>query len=134
MKIETTILVEPTPKARPRFGITKTGKRYTYSTQKTAHSEAMIRESVMRLGKYFPAGTPVRLEATFYRNRPKSLAKRVKLPVSRPDWDNYAKLLMDSLEKFVYANDSQITTALIKKRFGSPPRIELKLEEEGEAV
>ncbi|MBA7577412.1 hypothetical protein ES708_19264 [subsurface metagenome] len=52
------------------------------------------------------------------------------MPVARPDYDNYAKLLTDALEKFVYKNDSQICTALIKKRFGSPPRIELAIEED----
>jgi len=52
------------------------------------------------------------------------------MPVSRPDYDNYAKLLTDALEKFVYKNDSQITRAIIKKRFGSPPRIELTIEED----
>lgn len=132
MKIETTIYVEPVAKARARAMISKGGKRYSYTPQKTAHAEAMIRDKLLELGEGFADKTPIRLEATFYRVKPKSMPKRVKLPVSRPDLDNYFKLLIDSLEKFVYANDSQITTALIKKRFGSPPRIMLKLEEDNE--
>ena len=129
-KIETIIYVEPTAKARPRSTIIA-GRVRTYTPAKTkkaeAMIEAMIRTQVMELGA-FDDGVPLRLEATFYRERPKSLPKRVIMPVSRPDYDNYAKLLTDALEKFVYKNDSQICTALIKKRFGSPPRIELTIE------
>lgn len=91
----------------------------------------MIRTQVMAIGT-FDDGIPLRLEATFYRERPKFLPKRVTMPVSRPDYDNYAKLLTDALEKFIYKNDSQITTAVIRKRFGSPPRIELKIDIDSE--
>ena len=135
-KIETTIYVEPTAKARPRSTIIA-GRVRTYTPKKTRNAEAMIeamiRTQVMQLGA-FEEGIPLRLEATFYRDRPKHLPKRVTMPVSRPDYDNYAKLLTDALEKFVYKNDSQICTALIKKRFGSPPRIELTIEEDVEVL
>lgn len=129
-KIETTIFVEPTAKARPRSAIVA-GRVHTYTPKKTRNAEAMIeamiRSQVMEIGS-FDEGVPLRLEVTFYRVRPKHLPKRVTMPVSRPDYDNYAKLLTDALEKFVYKNDSQITTALVRKRFGDPPRIELTLE------
>jgi len=125
MKI--TIMVEPQGKARPRMRITKSGKATVYTPSKTVHTEAMIRERMIREGK-FDRGVPLYLEATFYRERPKSLAKGITMPISRPDLDNYWKLLTDALEKFSYYNDSQITTTLVKKRFGSPPRIELILE------
>ena len=129
-KIETIIYVEPTPKARPRSTIID-GMIRTYTPKKTRNAEAMIlamiRSQVMDIGA-FDEGVPLRLEATFYRERPNHLPKRVTMPVARPDYDNYAKLLTDALEKFVYNNDSQITTALVRKRFGSPPRIELQIE------
>ena len=136
-KIQTVIYVEPTAKARPRSTIIH-GQVRTYTPKKTRNAEAMIeamiRTQVMELGS-FEEGIPLRLEATFYRERPKHLPKRVTMPISRPDYDNYAKLLTDSLEKFVYKNDSQICTAVIRKRFGSPPRIELAIEvdSDGEA-
>ena len=131
MKIEKTIMVEPVGTARARTFKTKGGKYHSFTPQKTAHSEAMIREAVIGLG-YFEAGTPIKLEATFYRVKPRSTPKGVVLPATRPDIDNYFKLLTDALEKFIYSNDSQITTAVIKKRFGSPPKIVLKLEEDNE--
>lgn len=128
--IKTTIYVEPVPKGRPRMTV-RHGRAIVYQPAKTRNAqmmiEAMIRTQVMEFGA-FDEGVALRLKATFYRERPKSLPKRVTMPVSRPDYDNYAKLLTDALEKFVYKNDSQICTALIKKRFGSPPRIELIIE------
>lgn len=132
MKIETVIMVEPVGKARARTIMTKGGRYHSYTPSKTAHAENLIRDRVMVLGERFGEKTPVKLEAVFYRERPKSLPKKVVLPVSRPDWDNYGKLLTDALEKFIYKNDSQITTATIKKRFGSPPRIELLMEEDND--
>lgn len=83
----------------------------------------------MRVG-HFEAGAPLRLEATFFRARPKHLPKKVTMPVSRPDVDNYTKLLTDALNKFVFPDDNQITSLYVKKRFGSPPRIELEITQE----
>lgn len=127
--IKVTILMEPMGKGRPRFA--RRGKHVVaYTPSKTAHAENLIRDKVMALEMGYPREVPLVLEATFYRSRPKSTKKKVVLPVTRPDWDNYGKLLTDALEKFAYDDDGQITTAIIKKRFGSPPRIELRIEED----
>jgi Holliday junction resolvase RusA-like endonuclease len=56
----------------------------------------------------------------------------VTKPVSRPDADQYMKLLMDALERFLYEDDAQITTIYIAKRFGTPPRIEFEIIEDTE--
>jgi Holliday junction resolvase RusA-like endonuclease len=128
MQVKTIIYVEPTPKARPRFGITKTGKRYAYKEKRSAHAEALIRENVLKLGQRFDAGTPLKMEITFYRQRPKSLPKRVKYPVQKPDLTNYLRLVEDSLEGYLYSSDSNIVEIKATKGFGEPPRIELLLE------
>jgi len=134
LKIEATILIVPIGKARARHAV-KGGRVMTYTPAKTRLAEAVIqtqiRQEVLKHG-VFGGAQAIKLIATFYRPRPKHLPKRVTMPVTRPDWDNYGKLVSDALEKFVYDNDSQITTAIIKKRFGSPPRIELLLEEDAE--
>jgi len=126
--LKTTIFVEPVAKARARTVI-KGGRVMSYTPHKTVKAEAAIRAAICDELNYFDKDIPLYLEATFYRPRPKSLAKRVVLPVQRPDIDNYTKLLTDALEKFVYANDSQITMMLVKKRFGLP-RIELVITED----
>ncbi len=132
-RIEATIYVEPTAKGRAKM-TTVNGRGMAYTPAKTRHAEAMIeasiREQVMVFGS-FNAGVPLRLSATFFRPRPKHLPKRVKMPVARPDTLNYGKLLEDALAKYVYPDDSQLTTITLRKRFGSPPRIELVIQEEG---
>ena len=125
MKIETTIYVEPVAKERPRVAF-KGGKRFVYTPTKTVHAENLIRQALLDKG-FFDEGIPLRLEAIFYRQRPKTLPKKVTLPVKAPDLDNYAKTLKDALEKFVFYNDAQIVDLYVRKRFGSPPRIELKI-------
>jgi len=135
VKVKVTILVEPTPKARPRH-TARGGRVVTYTPEKTRVAEARIQSRIQDVlldkGIWFSEGMPIRMEATFYRLKPKSTSKRVKLPVTSPDLDNYTKLLTDALEKYVYNNDGQITTMLIRKRFGNPPRIELILEDDSE--
>jgi Holliday junction resolvase RusA-like endonuclease len=136
MKIHTTIYVVPTAKGRPNSRIAhKGGKSFVqvYTPPKTQDAEAMIkamiRTQVMKLGK-FEAGVPIRLEVTFFLEKPKSTTKKVLLPVKRPDSKNLLALLEDALNKYVWADDAQITTHVVRKRFGSPPRIELWLEED----
>ena len=130
--IELTIFVEPIPKGRPRVAVFG-GHAHAYTPKKTRVAEAdikaAIRKEVMAQGT-FDAGVPLKINATFYRDIPKSTPKRVTMPVKRPDVINYGVLLLDALQKFIYADDSQITTCTLKKRFGSPPRIDLRISEE----
>ena len=131
-EISATIYVEPTPKGRPRVTVIG-GHAHAYTPKKTRDAEtmikALIRREVMAFGK-FEDGFPLYVSATFFREKPASTPKRVTMPVKRPDIINYASLLFDALQKYIYADDSLITTCLLKKRFGTPPRIELLIIEE----
>jgi len=122
-----TIYMEPVGKGRPR-AVRRGKKVVTYTPDKTAHAENLIRDKALELGEKFPPHTPLKAKLIFYRTKPKS--SKFRLPVTRPDWDNLSKLVSDSLEGFAYDNDSQITTAFIAKRWGEPARIEITLEEE----
>jgi Holliday junction resolvase RusA-like endonuclease len=132
--IECIIFEPPVAKGRARSTVIK-GHVREYTPAKTRNSEAMIkaliRTEILKLGS-FAAGIPLRVDATFFREKPKSAPKRVTMPVSKPDLDNYFKLLADALNKYVFPDDNQIVTMNIKKRFGVPPRIEVKIREETE--
>ncbi len=136
--IEVVIYMEPVGKGRPRSSRIpgKDGKIQTinYTPDRTAHAENIIRDELLKLkaGK-FERPIPLRLIATFFFSRPKSLAKRVVLPTGRPDVDNLSKLLQDAMESFTYDNDSQITVSVIRKRYCAPgqvPRVEIYLAED----
>lgn len=144
-RIEATILVEPTPKGRARMSVipgppgTK-GHARAYTPAKTAKAEAQIIADIrhqIASETLFPYKTALRLYATFYRTKPKTSRKSELYPVTKPDVDNYGKLLMDALNKFLYANDSQITTLTLKKRYCQPgqvPRIILVVSEEDDLL
>lgn len=129
------IFVEPTAKGRPRSTVIN-GHVRAYTPKRTRVAEAdikaAIRQEVMKCGS-FTADVALWVHATFFRERPKSIPKRIVFPVRKPDLDNYFKTLTDALEKYVYQNDSQIVSCIIRKRYclpGQVPRIELKIKEE----
>ncbi len=135
--IELVIYTPPVAKGRPKFS-TVNGHAQAYTPARTRNAEAeiqaLIRQEVMAQGS-FEAGVPLKLIATFYRQRPKSCPKRVTMPVTKPDVENYGKLLLDALNAFAFADDAQVTTCYLKKRFCKPgqvPRIELMITEDEE--
>ena len=129
--LKATILVEPEPKGRVRgFVNKKSGRLQFYTPNKTVKTEAAIRAALVDKGYFFEKGIPLYLEATFYLSRPATAPRRITMPAKKPDIDNLMKTLTDALEKFCYANDSQITTAHLLKRYGFPPRIELFIKED----
>ncbi|KKK83986.1 hypothetical protein LCGC14_2787870 [marine sediment metagenome] len=132
MRIEATILIEPVAKARARH--TVIGKHVrTYTPAKTANAETLVLYSVrekLASGDTFPKGVALHLAVTFYRAKPKSAPKRLSMPLTRPDLDNYLKLLLDALNGYAFPDDGQVTRISAAKRFGDPPRIELVLTED----
>jgi crossover junction endodeoxyribonuclease RusA len=72
---------------------------------------------------------PLALAVTFFLPRPKSAAKRVLYPATRPDADKLARCMLDALTGLVIADDSRIVDLFIRKRFAvnEPPRAELDI-------
>lgn len=126
MKI--TIPMEPVAKARARQG-----RWTTYTPTKTVDAENLIRWHFTQLKREtFGKDVPLVLTAWFYRSRPKSAPKKRIYPTTRPDWDNYGKLICDALQKFCYKEDSQIVDAHVYKRYAKDdevPRIEIEILE-----
>ncbi len=136
MKLETIVYVEPTAKGRPKL-TTAGGFARAYTPQKTANAEAHILYHIRQYlvgGGQFAKEQPIKLTVTFFRARPKSAPKRVTLPVSRPDLDNYVKLVLDAINGYAMTDDSQVTTIIARKRFTTEqPRIYLLMEDDDEA-
>ena len=129
-----TFNIEPTGKGRPRGRVAMskaTGRQFVqeYTPAPTAHAEAVIRAQVADCGEFFEAGVPLRLDAEFVVARPPSIPKKRRYPVTKPDLDNYEKLLADALERFIYANDAQIVEAHKRKTYGPVPCIHVRLSE-----
>ena len=128
-----TVYIDPVAKARPRTVTGKDEKVHSFTPRQTEKAEWAIRKAFLALE--LPSELlegPLRADLTFYRLRPKSTPKKARLPITKPEIDNLCKTVLDALEKYLYRCDAQITTALLKKRYGSPPRIEIDIYDDEE--
>lgn len=138
MRTEFVVYGEPTGKGRPRF-TSFSGHTRSYTPKKTEIAEAIIRcEYERQVGKMFNFGSvPVRLVIRAYSGIPKasSRAKRLEmelariLPTKKPDIDNIAKLVMDSLNGVAWEDDKQVCALEASKFYGERPRIEIIISE-----
>lgn len=79
----------------------------------------------------------IRATITAYYKVPKSYTKKrvqairegFEYPVKKPDADNIAKIILDSLNKIAYEDDSQVIELVVLKRFTEETeRVEFELE------
>ena len=78
---------------------------------------------------------PLRLSIEAYMERPKSAPKKRLYPVTKPDFDNLAKMICDALNKIVWRDDAQICECVIVKRYATGlPYTRVAIDEIGELV
>lgn len=141
MEIRFTVPGEPKPKARPRFRVVnkKDGGSFvsTYSTKQTQSEEGAIRHfSSLAMQGGAPLEGPVEMQVCAFLPIPASFSKKKRqeikdglvFPTSRPDADNYAKLLMDALNGICYRDDSQVVTLSVYKRYSTQPRLSVQIK------
>jgi len=74
--------------------------------------------------KKFTRDTPVRVDAVFYFERPKSARKRLG-KTTKPDLDKLLRALLDSLTGVLFEDDSQVVQCNVSKEYHSPERVEV---------
>lgn len=113
--IKLKIDMNPAGKARPRF----TRRGIAYTPTKTKQAEDIIRETwLVQSGFKFEKSTPLRVSLVGGYPIPKSISKKQKAlmldglirPTVKPDLDNFAKLVLDSLNGYAYHDDAQVVT------------------------
>jgi Holliday junction resolvase RusA-like endonuclease len=81
---------------------------------------------------------PLKVTLTFYRVRPQShigatgLSKHGRetpYPITKPDAGKLARGTIDAMTGVIYRDDAQIVEEISIKRYGSPPRVEILIEE-----
>ena len=83
-----------------------------------------------------PADVPVRLTMIFYFTRSNTLRKRAEKEgrvfyhhTAKPDVDNCAKAVMDSIEHIVYHSDAQVDGIIAHKKYSdAEPGLDLEIE------
>jgi Holliday junction resolvase RusA-like endonuclease len=145
---------DPVAKGRPRVKLIyqkgktpyQKGKQIPmlYPPKETADYEALIAAYARRTiaakphheSKFFPYDEkPLGMVVRVYVRIPVSWPQKDKaaalrgeiFPLSRPDSDNYAKLVFDALNGIVYRDDALITDMHVIKRYSARPRIEIEV-------
>ena len=132
--IEFVVTGKPLGKARPRV----TRKGFTYTPKKTVNYENLIRwtfQSKFPNHKPYEGYVEAEIKAIF--DIPKSYSKKKTLELlnkscnydHKPDLDNVAKIVLDSLNGIAYKDDSQVTVLKVIKEYGEQAKIIVKLEE-----
>lgn len=128
--------VSPTPKARPRM--TKSGN--VYNTAKTRNAERDIRlliQDEISKKQIHITEKPVIVKIRFNYEFPTKLSRKDRLLAdldmlykqTRPDIDNLAKLVCDSMNNLIYFDDGQVVKLVCEKRYSKREGIELKVLE-----
>jgi len=120
------VIVPGEPKALPRHRHTKTG--HTYELAWSKQYKADLLAQVAPYAKNTPWTGPLIVLVEFWLHRPKSrtvknpdratqerLTKHM-YPTSRPDLDNYGKMILDALHG-IFKDDSQVVDMQMKKRY-----------------
>jgi len=126
--------------SRPRFRVVGNwGHAYDdpkVSKFKKGFKEFVVEEifnSVTNHVAYFPAEGEIKMNIKVFRAIPKTWSKYKKIlaesglirPEGKPDFDNLAKSICDSLNGVIYKDDGQIVSCHVDKYFSMTPRAEL---------
>lgn len=120
----------PQGKGRPR--VTRNG---TFTPKKTRDYEKKVRDCyIAQGGQMFPDDTPLFASITAIFPIPSSLSKKRralfngKRHCKKPDADNVAKAILDSLNGVAYRDDSAVSSLLVYKSYGDDARVTVSIK------
>ena len=128
----------PVAKGRPRFA--RRGNFVsTYTPAKTKAYEATVRElAIEAMQGREPLDTPIvavikiciAVPASYSKARRQACLDTKEMPTKKPDWDNIAKAITDSLNGIVYVDDCQIVSVYVTKRYCMEAGVSVIIREE----
>ena len=148
-EVKFTVLGEPKGKARPRISVRKfkgtDGTDQTFAKGYTPKDTVMYENQVRaeyhnQCGeRIFPDGIMLDCRITAYYGIPKSTSKKKRelmlrhriRPTKKPDFDNVAKVVCDSLNGIAYHDDKQIVDGMFRKFYSDRPRVEVIIRQIG---
>lgn len=131
---------EPGAKGRPRFS-TCGGFTKTYTDKKTRLYESLVRDAYFSMvGNPDPISKEMEVEINAHFSIPKSVSKRkqaamlsgIVRPTKKPDTDNIAKVILDSLNGIAFDDDKQVVRLVVNKFYSEKPHVEVCIWEREE--
>ena len=131
------IVGEPQGKGRPRFS-TRGGFVKTYTPEKTASYENFVKVCYLNKYKGQKLDGEIIAEIIAYFSIPNSFSKKKRAqaiegkirPTKKPDTDNIAKTILDSLNGIAFEDDKQVVALLVKKLYGEEAKVVVSLKNE----
>lgn len=127
------IFEKPIGKQRPKIN---TYTKRAYTPKKTRDYEETIKQTFINKYKNLEISTKkMKARITAFFEIPKSYSlkkKRMLLGQAyshKPDADNIAKMILDSLNGLAYKDDAQIVVLEVQKYYGTKSKVVLELEE-----
>lgn len=128
---------EPKGKARPRIFTNKAGESQAVTPQDTLSYENLVRWIFNNTMESKKLQGEIEAKIVAMYSIPKSMTKKNRQlidegklhPTKKPDLDNVAKIVLDSLNKIAFDDDSQVTRLIVEKHFSDQPRVEVTLRE-----
>ncbi|MBY6800142.1 RusA family crossover junction endodeoxyribonuclease [Clostridium botulinum] len=125
---------KPMGKQRPRFN-GKTGRAYT--ADKTIIYENWVKLCYQQQCAGEKLTGKITANIMAYYPIPKNTSKikkhymllGIERPTKKPDIDNIAKIVLDSLNNLAYRDDKQVVSCCISKWYSENPRVTVELEE-----
>lgn len=123
------------PKSKARHRTTKSG--HTYTPKQTIEYENWVKQCYCIKHRDKKLTGQIKAEITAYFSIPKSTSKkkrkeminRIIRPTKKPDTDNIAKIILDSLNHIAFDDDKQVIDLRVLKFYSENPRVEVELSE-----
>jgi Holliday junction resolvase RusA-like endonuclease len=110
MNVSLTFLIDPVPASRPR--VSRAGWSYYAEPYRSFKDDLGELVAEAWKGKE-PLTCQLRARIEVFKEQPGS----TKLDAPKPDADNYAKAVLDAMNKIVFHDDSQVETLVVHKRW-----------------
>ena len=127
---------DPKGKGRPKFSKVGNFAR-AYTPPETENYEAFIKMTALDAAKgaYLHGAIEAKIDCIYKipiswskRKRKEALEGIVQC-TKKPDADNIAKTMLDSLNGIIFDDDRQVTVLTVRKFYGETPRVEVTLSE-----
>lgn len=122
------------PKSKLRHRTTKQG--FSYNPKQNIEYENWVKQCFwIKHGQTMLDGEIKAIIKAYFKIPKSTSKKRRKLmleekirPTKKPDTDNLAKIVLDSLNDLAYKDDKQVVDLKVEKFYSEEPRVEVELE------